>query len=516
MTTQRKRPIVLAILDGWGIGIKDAYNAIELADTPNIDYLIGEYPDAAIGAAGEDIGLEAGHQGSTEIGHLIIGAGRNVLLPQLQIKKSLATGEVYKNAAYRNAIVHAKKENTRLHLMGLLSNAGVHSYDAMCHVLLEMAAQEGLRAEQVFIHIFSDGRDTPPESLPEHVARLREKMDAAGVGVIADVQGRYYAMDRDHRWERVEAAYQLLVEGRGVRTAKTIHDAIDQARAQNETDEFISPTAIAPDGNIQEGDVVINFNFRVDREIEISKALIETHFDGFQRDMFPAIHYVATLPYYEGFPAPFAFDREELKMQNILGEVLARKNITQFRVTETEKWVYLTKIFNGMREEAFPGEQRLLIPSDKIATYDLQPRMKAIEIAQAVVSKLNEHAFDVYVLNICNADILGHTGNLKAAIAGCDAVDQAIGLLYEAVKKEHGILMITADHGHAEKMWDHVLGVPSTQHTDNYVPFIYIDDERPHVKVRDNGALRDVAPTILDLLDIPVPPEMTGRSLLIE
>lgn len=511
-----KRPIVLLILDGWGIGQDDAHNAIMLADTPHIDNLLATYPNGPIGAAGEHIGLEAGHQGSTEMGHLIISAGRNVLLAQMQVKKAIREGSVHTNPAILDAVRLAKERGSRLHLMGLLSDAGVHSYDTMCHELLRLAANEGLTNEHVFVHIFSDGRDTPPESLPQHVERLETVLNETGVGQIASVQGRYWAMDRDHRWERIEKAYELLVLGRGVRNADSIEDAITQARAANETDEFISPTQIVAGSEIQDGDVVINFNYRVDREIEITKALIEPRFEAFTRAEVREFHYVAMLPYYEGMPAPTAFEREELKMKNILPEVLAKRGYKQFRVTETEKWVYVTKIFNGMREGEFAGEERLLIPSDKVETFDLAPDMQAEPIGQAIADALRGGKHDLIVSNICNADMLGHTGNKEAAIIGCQAIDRAIGIIMEALQEVNGIMLITADHGDAEVMWDFDNDVPHTQHTDNFVPFILVDDERRDMRILETGALCDVAPTILALLDEEQPADMTGRSLLVQ
>lgn len=511
-----KRPVILLILDGWGIGEDDEHNAIFCARTPNIDRLLETYPSGTIGAAGEHIGLTPGHQGSTEMGHLIMSAGRNVLLPQMQVQQAIQTSCIATNPAYAQAIAHAKKNNTRLHLMGLLSDAGVHSYDACCDALIRAAAEAGLREDQVYVHIFSDGRDTPPTSLPLYVERLQGVIKDAGVGRIADLQGRYWAMDRDHRWERVEAAYTLLISGVGQRTATSIEDAIAQARAANETDEFVSPTSIDPEGYFHENDAVINFNYRVDREIEITKALTEKVFDAFPRPHHPHIFYVATMPYYDGIKSPCAFGRCELEMKNILPEVISRNGLTQYRLTETEKWVYLTKIFNAMREEAFPGETRHLIASDKVATYDLQPAMKAVEIAENCAEQLHARAFDTYFINMCNADILGHTGNKAAAIKGCEAIDEAIGILSAEVTKQNGILLITADHGDAEKMWDHEHNLPHTQHTDSFVPFILVDDERKHAHIRDNGALRDIAPTILDLLDIEKPEDMTGTSLIID
>lgn len=511
-----ERPIVLLILDGWGIGEDDAHNAIHLAKTPTIDHLLATYPNGPIGAAGEHIGLTPGHQGSTEMGHLIISAGRNVLLPQMQVRNSIDNGTLLENTAFVEGVRKAKTQNTRVHLIGLLSDAGVHSYDESCHKLLELCAREGLRSDQVFVHIFSDGRDTPPESLGEHVKRLQKAITDAGVGVIASVQGRFYAMDRDHRWDRVEAAYNMLVCGKPQRRAESIEEAIAQARAAEETDEFIQPTLIAENAVFQDGDTVINFNYRVDREIEITKALIEPQFEAFEREKIADIDYIASLPYYEGMNAPAAYERKELSMKNILPDVLSREGFSQYRVTETEKWVYVTKIFNAMREEEFAGEVRNLIPTDKVETFDEAPEMQAVPIAEDIAKQLNAGKHDFIVANICNADMLGHTGNREAAILGCEAIDRAMKVLYTAVQDNDAILMITADHGDAEQMWDFDNDVPHTQHTDSFVPFILVDDKRRKVKIRETGALRDVAPTILDSFGLPIPDDMDGESLILD
>jgi len=511
-----KRPIILLILDGWGLGEDDAHNAIFLAKTPNIDYLLANYPNGPIGAAGTHIGLTPGHQGSTEMGHLIMGAGRNVLLPQIQIKQAIATNAVLTNKAYTEAVLKVKKNKSRLHLMGLLSDAGVHSYDALAHKLLTLAAKEGLKKEQVLIHVFSDGRDTPPESLPIYIKRLQSAIKKNKVGLIVSVQGRYFVMDRDHRWERVQQAYDLLAHGQGQRTAKNIEEAIRLARQNQESDEFIKPTLIEPEGYFKNNDAVINFNYRIDREIEITQALIEPDFSNFVRKKQIKIHYVATMPYYDQMPAPTAFTRSETEMKNILGAVLSARGYTQYRVTETEKWVFVTQVFNGMRVKPFLGEDRHLIPSDKIATFDLKPEMQAVPIAQDLVKQLAQKKYDFYVANICNADMLGHTGNKAATIKGCETIDKAVGLLYQAVQKQNAILLICADHGDAEVMWDYKNNTAHTQHTDNFVPFILVDKEKKNVKIWESGSLKDIAPTILELMGVNIPEEMDGQSLIIK
>ncbi|MFC1687465.1 2,3-bisphosphoglycerate-independent phosphoglycerate mutase [Patescibacteria group bacterium] len=504
-----KRPLILIIMDGWGIGTDDAHNPIFLANTPNIDHFLKTYPNTIIGAAGQHIGLTPGHQGTSEVGHLIIGAGRNVLLPQSQVQQAMQTGEMTKNKEYLESLAKLQKNGGRLHLMGLISDKGVHSYEESCHLLLKLAKDKGIPDEKIFIHIFSDGRDTPPKTTKIYIKRLQD----VGIGRIASIMGRWWGMDRDHRWERVEAAYKLYTEGVAHYHASTIDEAVDQAYDRDETDEFIKPTMIIPDGYFKDNDVVWNFNYRVDREIEITQAFVEPDFKAFVRNKRPNIHYVAMTDYYEGIPCPVAYRRNFPK--NTLGEVLSKNQLTQLRCAETEKWVYVTKIFNGLVETSFPGEVRQLIPSDKIPTYDLKPEMKAMQIAEEVVKQMEENRFDVYIINFANPDILGHTGIQKAIMKGVETVDTALGLIYQKIKSVNGIMLVTADHGDAEINWDSESDQPHTFHTDSHVPFIYIDEENTSTTFREMGSLKDIAPTILQLLNIPKPPEMTGDSLFI-
>ncbi len=506
---KNKRPLLLLIMDGWGIGEDDEHNSIFLADTPNIDHLLNAYPHTIIGAAGEYIGLTPGHQGSSEIGHLIIGAGRNVLLPQTQIKQATETGDIKNNPAYLESLEQLKATGGRLHLMGLLSDKGVHGYDETCHVLLRLAEEHGLPDDKIFIHIFSDGRDAGPKTVMEYVARLKK----IGIGTIASIMGRYWGMDRDHRWERVEKAYRLFTQGQGEYNADSIDQAVQQSYDQDETDEFIKPTMIAKDGYFQDGDAVWNFNFRVDREIEITQALIKNDFNEFKREVRPSIHYVAMTDYYQGISCPVAYQRQF--PGQTLGQVISNTGLTQFRCTETEKWVYVTKIFNGLREDPYPGEVRKLIPSDKVDTYDLKPDMKAMDIAKAVAWHLHEKSFDFYVVNLANPDILGHTGNKQAIMRGIHTVDKAVGLMYEELLNQNGVGIITADHGDAEIIWDKEKQQPHTFHSDNHVPFIYIDEENKGATLREMASLQDVAPTILKVLGIEKPAAMTGQSIIV-
>lgn len=507
------RPVMFIVLDGWGIGTDDAHNAIFLAETPTIDHFLETYPNKPIGAAGPHIGLPDGHPGSTEMGHLIMGAGRDLLLPQMQLLDAISTGAVRSNPALLGAIQMAKAGNGRLHLLGLLSDGGVHTYNTACYELLEMAKAEGLT--EVFVHVIGDGRDVPPKSLLKYSHELENKIAAIGVGKIATLQGRWWVMDRDHRWERIEAAYKLLVLGEGLHTAQSITQAVDTAYSRGETDEFIQPTVIDSTGHIQEGDVVINYNFRVDREIEITQALIEDEFTHFERRNWPKIHYVGMSKYYREMTAPAALERSELDAKNILGEVLSERGYNQLRLTETEKWVYMTKIFNVMREDPFPGEERILIPSDKVATYDLKPEMQADAIATEAVKHLAAKAFDTYFINFPNADMLGHTGNRDATILGVQAIDRALSKIYAEIQKQNGVIIITADHGDAEVMWDTEWNCPHTFHTDSFVPFILVDEEHKTATLRDAGTLKDCAPTILALLGEEIPEDMTGQNMIL-
>lgn len=513
-----KKPVVYLILDGWGITNPGPGNAITLAKKPTFDYLWENYPHTEIGAGGEAIGLWKGHQGSSEIGHFIIGAGRNVYLPQGIVAHAIEDGSIWKNEAYLGAIEHVKKNNSTLHIAGLMSNSGVHSYDILMYELIKMAAKMGVK--DVVIHYFSDGRDTEPKETKVYLERLKNIFKETGVGRVGTLMGRWWIMDRDHRWERVEAGYNTIVNGKAEVTAKSIDEAIDLAYEREETDEFIKPTVIVdennePVGKIEDGDALIWSNFRTDRAIEISQAVVEDDFKEFNRGPKKDIYYVGTFEYYEGMKAPHAFEREFPK--NTFGEIVSKAGLKQFRVTETEKWIYVTTIFSGMREEPFEGEDRDLIPSDKIATYDLQPKMHTIDIANSMVKAIESDKYNLIIANFNNPDIIGHTGNIPATIIGIEECDKGIAMVVEAVRKKSGLLVISADHGNAEVMLNPD-GSPETQHSANNVPFIIVDDDPKYknCKLKSGGAIKDVTPTILDILEIEKPAEMTGESLIIK
>jgi len=522
------KPVVYIILDGWGIAPEGKGNAISLAKTPNMDCLSKNYPYTEIGAGGESIGLWKGHQGSSEIGHFIIGAGRNVYLPNGIVANAVATGKIFGNKAYLDAMQHVKKNNSTLHLAGLMSDKGVHNYDMAVHALIEMAAKNNVN--DVVVHFFTDGRDSGQYDAPIYLERLEKIIKKFGIGRIGTVIGRYWIMDRDHRWERVEKGYNAMVHGKAEYSAKSAKEAIEDsyergyaAKAKGEdfieSDEFLKPTVIVdskgkPVGMIKDKDALVWVNFRTDRAIEPSQAFFESAFDKFGRGKKPNIFYVATFKYYEELKAPYAFERELPK--NTFGEIISNAGLKQFRVTETEKWIYVTTIFSGMREQPFPGEDRLLINSDKIAIYDLQPKMHALDIAKAAADAIDSGKYQFILMNFNNPDIIGHTGNLEATIIGVEECDKGVGIVVDAARKKDFLTVISADHGNAEVMLTPE-GKPHTNHTANDVPFIIVDDENKFrgTKLKKGGAIKDVTPTILEILGIKKPKEMSGESLIV-
>jgi 2,3-bisphosphoglycerate-independent phosphoglycerate mutase len=511
-------PVVYVILDGWGIAPPGPGNAISLAKTPTMDALWSNYPHTEIGAGGEAIGLPAGHQGSSDIGHLIIGAGRNVYLLQGQVAHAVSSGEIKTNNVFLDAITYAKEHNSTIHLAGLMSDKGVHSYDGVMHALIRMAAEKGVK--NVVIHYFTDGRDTGIYETKKYLSRLEEVFKETGVGQIGTVMGRYWIMDRDHRWDRVEKGYNAMTRGEAEFTAQAALEAIDRAYERQETDEFIKPTIIVdekkqPIGTIKDNDVVIWTNFRSDRSIEPTQAFIEPDFSGFNRDRKLDIHFVGLYKYYDKMTSPFALIKDV--PTNTIGEIVSRAGLKQCRIAETEKWIYVTTTFSGLREEPFPGEERRLIVSDKIATYDLAPKMKSSEIGETAIEAIKSDKYELIIINFANPDILGHTGNIAATITGIEECDKTLDkIVIETLKKE-GLLVISADHGNAESMLTED-GQPDTQHSANSVPFIIVSNNPSYrnLKLKSGGTLKDVTPTILDILNIPKPQEMTGKSLIKE
>ena len=509
-----RKPLLLMILDGWGINPDPENNAIAQAKTPNMTRLCREYPCTSVGTSGLSVGLPEGQMGNSEVGHLNIGAGRVVYQDLTRISKAIADGDFFTNPVLLECIARTKAAGGRLHLAGLLSDGGVHSHNTHLSGLLELAKKQGL--PEVFVHCLLDGRDTPPKSGVDYLAQLEAEMKRIGAGKTATVIGRYYAMDRDNRWERVEKAYAAMVYGEG-ESAETSAEAIARSYDAGVNDEFVLPTVItangSPVGKLQDGDGFIFFNFRSDRAREITRSLALADFSGFQRRIWPNLaSYVCMTEYDATFGLPIAFGPEELT--NILGEVLSRAGLTQLRIAETEKYAHVTFFFNGGVEKPFPGEERCLIPSPKeVSTYDQKPEMSAYPVTEELLKKLDSGQYDVIVLNFANADMVGHTGILPAAVKAIEAVDECIGRLAVKVRDKGGRVIITADHGNAETMVDEN-GGPHTAHTTDRVPLILVDDERKGAKLRSNGILADIAPTMLALLGIPQPKEMTGTSLI--
>jgi 2,3-bisphosphoglycerate-independent phosphoglycerate mutase len=508
-----KQPLLLLILDGWGVNPHSENNAIALARTPNMTRLCAEYPCVDIGTSGMSVGLPEGQMGNSEVGHLNIGAGRIVYQDLTRITKAIDDGDFFANTVLLDCIARTKAAGGRLHLAGLLSDGGVHSHNTHLYALLKLAREQGVK--EVFVHCLLDGRDTPPKSGAEYLEQLEAKMAEIGCGRIATVIGRYYAMDRDNRWERVEKACAAIVHGEGEARASAA-EIIAASYSAGVNDEFVLPSVVMADGEpvgrVMDGDGFIFFNFRSDRAREITRALALPVFDGFERRSHPELaSFVCMTDYDETFGLPVAFPGEELK--NILGEVLSRAGLKQLRIAETEKYAHVTFFFNGGNEVPFPGEERCLIPSPKeVPTYDRKPEMSAFLVTEELLRRLDQDKYDVIILNFANADMVGHTGILTAAIRAIEAVDACVGRLVEKVLARGGRAIITADHGNAEVMADEH-GGPHTAHTTDRVPLILVDEARKVVRLRP-GILADIAPTILEILGLSKPPEMTGRSLI--
>lgn len=512
-----KGPLALIILDGWGLSPHERGNAIRLAGTPNFQRLQENYPYTVLAASGERVGLPEGQMGNSEVGHLNIGAGRVVYQDITRISKAIRTGEFFSNPVLVEAMQKVKEEGSSLHLCGLLSDGGVHSHLTHLYALLEMAQR--FRLPRVYIHAFLDGRDVLPTSGAGYIEETERKCREIGCGEIATVSGRYYAMDRDKRWERVEKAFNAIVYGEGepvTAPAAAVRDSYEK----EVTDEFVVPKVVVDDsgrprGTVKRGDAVIFYNFRADRARELTRAFTDHDFEGFVRkEGYPGVHFVCMTQYDVTIPAPVAFPPQTLK--NTLGEILSRNGLRQLRIAETEKYAHVTFFFNGGVEAPNPGEERVLIPSPKVATYDLKPEMSAPEVTERVLKEINGSAYDVIILNYANPDMVGHTGVLEAAVRAIEVVDECLGRVVQGILDKGGVALVTADHGNAEQMLEEESEEPHTAHTTNPVPFILVGDEYRQRRLREGGALEDIAPTMLEILGIPRPPEMTGRSLLVE
>ncbi|MGI6093802.1 MAG: 2,3-bisphosphoglycerate-independent phosphoglycerate mutase [Lachnospiraceae bacterium] len=510
-----KKPTVLMILDGYGLNDTCEANAVCEGKTPVMDHLMSAYPFVKGYASGLAVGLPDGQMGNSEVGHLNIGAGRIVYQELTRISKEIEDGDFFQNEALLKAVRNAKENNSALHCMGLVSDGGVHSHNTHIYGLLELAKREGL--SKVFVHCFLDGRDTPPTSGKDYVAELQDKMKEIGVGRVASVMGRYYAMDRDNRWDRVEKAYRALTLGEGEKAASGVC-GIAASYEKEVTDEFVLPTVVeengAPVGLISDKDSVVFFNFRPDRAREITRAFVDEDFQGFQREKKLDLTFVCFTEYdatITGVEVAF----RKVAINNTFGEYLAAHNMTQARIAETEKYAHVTFFFNGGVEEPNKGEDRILVKSPKVATYDLKPEMSAYEVCDKLVEAIKSDKYDVIIINFANPDMVGHTGVEAAAIKAIEVVDECVGKAVDAIKEVDGQMFICADHGNAEQLVDYETGAPFTAHTTNPVPFILVNAD-PAYRLREGGCLADVVPTLIELMGMEQPKEMTGRSLLLK
>ena len=505
-----RKPVMLMILDGFGINPNEKGNAVAIANTPNIDKLKKTWPTTIIHTSGLDVGLPEGQMGNSEVGHTNIGAGRIVYQDLTRITKSIQDGDFFSIKEFSDAIDNCKKNNSNLHIMGLLSDGGVHSHIRHLIALLEFAKRKDF--ENVYVHCFMDGRDTPPTSGEGYIAKLEEKMKEKGVGKIATIEGRFYAMDRDKRWNRVKEAYDAMVNGVGEEATSAV-GAIEASYQKEVFDEFVKPTVIrngdSPVATIKDNDSVIFFNFRPDRAREITRTLVDKDFNEFETKKMN-LFFVCFTQYDETMPnVKIAFKPETLV--NTFGEYISKKGLKQLRIAETEKYAHVTFFFNGGEEKEYEGEDRILVPSPKVETYDLKPEMSALEVTDKVVEAINSGKYDSIILNYANPDMVGHTGSLEAAVKAVETIDGCVGKVVEAIEKQNGVLIITADHGNAEQMIDYKTGEPQTAHTTNPVPLILVGLEG--VKLKE-GKLADLAPTMLDIMGLEKPQEMTGESLI--
>ena len=502
-----KKPFALIIMDGWGYRADANNNAIANAKTPNLDKLMKEKAFSLISGSGLDVGLPDQQMGNSEVGHVNIGAGRIVYQDLTRIDQAIKTGEFNENPVLAAAIDSAAQTGKAVHIMGLFSPGGVHSHDAHLLAAVELAAKRG--ASKIYVHAFTDGRDTPPRSAQETIDAFEAKLAQIGAGRIASMIGRYYAMDRDNRWDRVEKAYRLLTEGAGEYQAASATEALQNAYARDENDEFVKATTIGEAVKVEDGDALLFMNFRADRAREITRAFTDADFSGFARAVTPNIQFVQLTEYAADIKAAVAFGAESL--ENTLGEWMAKQGKTQLRISETEKYAHVTFFFNGGVEDNFPGEDRELIPSPNVATYDLQPEMNSELLTDKLVAAIESQKYDLIVCNYPNGDMVGHTGVYEAAVKACEAVDHCIGRVVEALARVGGECLITADHGNAEMMVNPATGGIHTAHTNLPVPLIYVGRE---ASIKDNGKLSDLAPTMLNLMGIEIPPQMTGKVLV--
>lgn len=507
------KPLVLIVMDGWGYSENSRYNAIAAARKPTWDYFWSHYPHTLIQASESAVGLPSHQMGNSEVGHLNLGAGRVVYQEYTRINRAIVTGSFFTNRTLTDAVDLAVETHKAVHILGLLSPGGVHSHEDQIHAMAELAVRRGAR--RVYLHAFLDGRDTPPSSALHSIKAMEAKFQALGSGRIASVIGRYYAMDRDHRWPRIQAAYDLITQAKADYTAPTASEALAAAYARGETDEFVKCTVILPPGetpvHIEDGDVLVFMNFRSDRARQITRPFIEDNFDGFERAVRPRLgRFVSLTEYQSEFHIPVAFPPERLR--NVLGACLASLGKHQLRIAETEKYAHVTFFFNGGLETPFEFEDRILVPSPTdVSTYNLKPEMSAARVTDELIKAVNGGVYDAIVCNFANPDMVGHTGDFNATVKAIETIDQCLQRIYTAVREVGGEILITADHGNAEQMYDPETGQAHTAHTTNPVPFVYIGRQ---AHVAPTGSLEDVAPTMLYLMDVPIPSEMSGRPLV--
>jgi 2,3-bisphosphoglycerate-independent phosphoglycerate mutase len=518
-----KTPYILIVRDGWGYNPDSKMNAVYHANTPNHDKYIKEYPTSLIVPSGENVGLPPGNQGSSEVGHLNLGAGRVVYQSLVRINKSIDDGSFFKNEVFLNALNKIKSNGKNVHIWGLVQDQGVHSHSDHLIAILKLASEIGLKKEQIIIHVFSDGRDTPPQSTENYIKVVEDAINKYNMGIFGSITGRYYSMDRDTRWERVQLAYDMLTGLKEENPFSTIYDAVKDAYNKDENDEFIMPRIIKGFKPVSDDDSVIFFNYRLDRTRELTRAFVENGFDFFKTKEIKNLDYVCFTEYYDGVKdskrvnVHVAFP--PIILDNLFGDFLAKKGLKQLRIAETEKYAHVTFFFNGQSDIVFDGEDRILVPSPKVATYDLKPEMSAFEVKDKVLDAISRDKYDVIILNFANPDMVGHTGIFEAAKKACEAVDQCVGEVVDAILKKNGVVLLTADHGNSEMMLDYTTNAPMTAHTTNLVWFTLISN-RPDLQKNNiwlkstGGKLADVIPTLIDIMGLEKPSEMTGENLI--